>query len=201
LPDGRSQWITGAPARTDGHAWRRRAGAVLTGVGTVREDDPRLDVRLVPTALQPLRVVVDSRLETPAAARILQPPGDVLFYAAAPLPERAEALRACGAEVALRPGAHDKVDLAAAIADLGARGINELHVEAGHKLNGSLLREGLVDELLVYLAPRLIGAGREMAAFGPLATLDDALPWRFTDVTRVGDDLRILARRPGALPF
>lgn len=201
LHDGRSQWITGVPARTDGHAWRRRAGAVLTGVGTVREDNPRLDVRLVDTVLQPLRVVVDSRLETPAQARILQPPGAVLLYAAQPEPERAEALRAQGAQVALKPGPGGKVDLAAAIEDLAQRGINELHVEAGHKLNGSLLRAELVDELLVYLAPRLIGAGREMAAFGPLASLDEALPWRFTEVLQVGDDLRILARRPGALPF
>jgi diaminohydroxyphosphoribosylaminopyrimidine deaminase/5-amino-6-(5-phosphoribosylamino)uracil reductase len=195
LPDGRSQWITGEAARTDGHAWRRRAGALLTGVGTVREDDPRLDVRLVPTPRQPLRVVIDSRLETPPGARILPPPGDVLIYAAQPAPGRVAALQAQGAEIALRPGPHGKVDLAAALADLGARGINELHVEAGHQLNGSWLREGLVDELLVYLAPTLLGAGREMATFGPLAALADAPRWRFTGVEPVGDDLRMMARR------
>jgi len=198
LPDGRSQWITGVAARTDGHAWRRRAGAVLTGVGTVREDDPRLDVRLVATERQPLRVVIDSRLETPASARLLDPPGKVLLYAAAPDPARVDALRAAGAEIALQPGAHGKVDLAAAMRDLAARGINELHVEAGHRLNGSLLREGLVDELLLYLAPKLIGEGRELASFGPIAGLDEALAWRFTSVDRVGDDLRILARRAGS---
>jgi diaminohydroxyphosphoribosylaminopyrimidine deaminase/5-amino-6-(5-phosphoribosylamino)uracil reductase len=195
LPDGRSQWITGTAARTDGHAWRRRAGAVLTGVGTVREDDPRLDVRLVPTARQPLRVVIDSRLETPTEARILPAPGAVLVYAAQPQAERARALQAQGAEIALKPGPTGKVDLAAVLADLAARGVNELHVEAGHKLNGSFLREGLVDELLVYLAPTLLGQGREMAAFGPLAQLDDAVRWRFTAVDRVGEDLRLMARR------
>jgi diaminohydroxyphosphoribosylaminopyrimidine deaminase/5-amino-6-(5-phosphoribosylamino)uracil reductase len=194
LPDGTSQWITGEAARTDGHAWRRRAGAVLTGVGTVLADDPRLDVRLVPTAKQPLRVIVDSRLETPLAARILQPPGEVLLYAASPEEARRQAFKG-HAEVALRPAAHGKVDLAAVLADLAARGVNELHVEAGHKLNGSFVREGLVDEFVVYLAPKLIGAGREMAAFGPLAALGDAIPLRFIDTVPIGPDLRIRARR------
>lgn len=197
LPDGRSQWITSEAARADGHAWRHRAGAVLTGVGTVREDDPRLDVRLVPARGQPLRVVIDSRLETTPEARLLAPPGRVLFYAAEPPPARADLLKARGAEVVLMPGPGGKVDLAAAIADLGHRQVNELHVEAGHKLNGSLLKAGLVDELLVYLAPSLLGAGREMAAFGPLAQLQDAPRWRFTRVDPLGPDLRILARRDG----
>jgi diaminohydroxyphosphoribosylaminopyrimidine deaminase/5-amino-6-(5-phosphoribosylamino)uracil reductase len=161
----------------------------------VREDDPRLDVRLVPTARQPLRVVIDSRLETPTEARILPAPGAVLVYAAQPQAERARALQAQGTEIALKPGPTGKVDLAAVLADLAARGVNELHVEAGHKLNGSFLREGLVDELLVYLAPTLLGQGREMAAFGPLAQLDDAVRWRFTAVDRVGEDLRLMARR------
>jgi diaminohydroxyphosphoribosylaminopyrimidine deaminase/5-amino-6-(5-phosphoribosylamino)uracil reductase len=194
LPDGRSQWITGEAARTDGHAWRRRAGAVLTGVGTVLEDDPRLDVRLVPTARQPLRVIVDSRLQTPPTARILQPPGAVRLYAAASDEERRRALSA-HAEITLLPGPQGKVDLPAVLSDLAAQGINELHVEAGHKLNGSFVREGLVDEFLVYLAPKLIGDGREMAAFGPLAALSDAVPLRFVDTLPIGPDLRIRARR------
>jgi len=201
LPDGRSQWITGEAARADGHAWRRRASAVLTGVGTVKEDDPRLDVRLVPTPRQPLRVIVDSRVETPPGARILEAPGDVLVYAAdAASPGRA-ALEARGASLAFKSGAGGKVDLAAMLDDLAARGINELHVEAGHKLNGSFVREGLVDELLVYVAPKLLGEGREMAAFGPLASLADALPLRFVDVSRIGDDLRIVARIVGRDDF
>lgn len=201
LENGVSQWITGAAARTDGHAFRRRAGAVLTGVGTVLDDDPRLDVRLVETAKQPLRVVIDSRLETPPTAKLLAPPGAVLIYAAQPHAEREAALRAAGAEIAYQPGAGGKVDLAAMLADLARRGINELHVEAGHKLNGSLVREGLVDEFLVYMAPRLLGIGRELAAFGPLTRLEDTLDLRWTSIERIGDDLRLIARAPGREDF
>ena len=160
LPDGSSQWITGEAARADGHRWRARASALLTGIGTVLEDDPRLDVRLAPTPRQPLRVVVDSRLQTPAAARILDAPGEVLIYTAGHDASREAAWHARGVRLVALPGAQAKVDLGAMLADLAARGINELHVEAGHKLNGSLLRAGLVDELLVYLAPKLLGAGR-----------------------------------------
>jgi len=194
LADGTSRWITGASARADGHAWRKRANALLTGVGTVREDDPRLDVRLVPTAHQPLRVIVDSRLETPPSARILAPPGSALVYAAADEPARHAALEAAGAEVALLPSIHGKVDLAALLDELGRREINELHVEAGEKLNGSFLAAGLVDELLVYVAPRLIGAGRGLAALGPIGGLAQALDFSFESVERVGDDLRLLLR-------
>jgi diaminohydroxyphosphoribosylaminopyrimidine deaminase/5-amino-6-(5-phosphoribosylamino)uracil reductase len=194
LPNGASQWITGAAARADGHAWRKRAGAVLTGVGTVLDDDPRLDVRLVPTALQPRRVIVDSRLDTPPTARMLEPPGTVLIYAAQADGERQARLQARGAEIALAPGPHGKVDLPAMLADLATRGVNELHVEAGHKLNGSLVREGLVDELLVYMAPRLLGTGRDLAAFGPLERLADGVGLRFVSVERFDADLRLIAR-------
>src|SRR6185369_8518143 len=198
LADGTSQWITGTAARADGHAWRKRAAAVLTGVGTVRDDDPRLDVRLVETVRQPLRVIVDSRLETPPTARILAPPGEVLVYAAIDDRARRSALEAHGAEVALAPSPSGKVDLAAMVADLGRREINELHVEAGEKLNASLLAAGLVDELLVYVAPKLLNDGRGLAALPPLARLDDALGFAFVDVARIGDDLRLLLR-PSAL--
>jgi len=194
LADGTSQWITGEAARSDGHAWRKRASAVLTGVGTVREDDPRLDVRLVASARQPVRVIVDSRLETPATARILAPPGSVLVYAAVDDAERRQAIEDQGAEVVLLPGSAGKVDLSALVADLGKRGVNELHVEAGEKLNASLLAAGLVDELLVYVAPRLIGSGRGVASLAPLARLDEALGFAFTSVERVGADLRVLLR-------
>lgn len=194
LNNGASQWITGTDARADGHAFRKRAGAVLTGVGTVLDDNPRLDVRLVETVLQPLRVIVDSRLETPPASKILDAPGRTLIYAAVIDEARAAALRARGAEIALAPGANAKVDLAAMLADLAARGINELHVEAGHKLNGSFVREGLVDEFLIYMAPRLLGIGRELAAFGPLEALGDSLALRFESVTPIGADLRLIAR-------
>ena len=194
LPNGVSQWITGAAARTDGHAWRRRASAVLTGVGTVLEDNPRLDVRLVPTPRQPLRVVVDSQLAAPLGARIFDAPGSVLVYAASPTAERRAAYTERGIEVVRVANAHDKVDLAAMLADLATRGVNELHVEAGHKLSGSFVRERLVDEYLVYLAPKLLGAGLDMASFGPLSNLSDAVALRFHQIDRVGEDLRVLAR-------
>ena len=202
LPNGQSQWITGEAARTDGHAWRRRASAVLTGIGTVLEDNPRLDVRHVHSVLQPLRVVVDSRLQTPPGARLLQPAGrGVWIYAAQDDAERRAALQDQGAEISLLPDGAGKVDLAAMLGHLASRSVNELHVEAGHKLNGSLLRTGLVDELLVYLAPTLLGQGREMAAFGPLQQLNEGLQYDFSDVQRIGADLRVLARarlaRPG----
>ena len=194
LADGTSQWITGEAARADGHAWRKRAGAVLTGVGTVREDDPRLDVRLVETKRQPLRVIVDSRLETPPDARIVAPPGQVLLYVAIDDGDRRQALEARGAEIAVVPSPWGKVDLGAMLADLAQRGINELHVEAGEKLNASLLSAGLVDELLVYVAPRLVGSGRGLAALAPIARLDEALGFVFTRVDAVGDDLRLILR-------
>jgi len=194
LNNGVSQWITGAAARADGHLFRKRAGAVLTGVGTVLDDDPRLDVRLVETVLQPLRVIVDSKLETPPNARILDTPGSVLIYAAAPDSARRAALEARAAQIALMPGPNGKVDLPAMLADLAARGINELHVEAGHKLNGSFVREALVDEFLIYMAPKLLGTGRELAAFGPLERLQDGPALRFVSVTPVGHDLRLIAR-------
>jgi diaminohydroxyphosphoribosylaminopyrimidine deaminase/5-amino-6-(5-phosphoribosylamino)uracil reductase len=199
LANGASQWITGTAARADGHAWRKRAGALLTGLGTVRDDDPRLDVRLVDTAVQPLRVIVDSRLQTPPGARILRPPGKVLIYSASATGSPAQAvLEALGAEVAHRPGADGKVDLAALLSDLGERGINELHVEAGHLLNGSLVRAGLVDEFLVYMAPRLLGQGRGLADLGLLERLQDGVSLRFMSATPVGEDLRIVARPEAA---
>lgn len=195
LDDGTSQWITGEAARADGHAWRRRAGAVLTGIGTVRDDDPRLDVRLVPTACQPLRVLVDSRLEVAPAARLLQPPGRVLVYTASADASRRAALCNDTVEVALVPGdARGKTDLAALLADLGRREINELHVESGEKLNASLLQAGLVDELLLYVAPRLLGSGRGLAAIGPLARLADSIDFDWIDCERVGADLRLRLR-------
>jgi diaminohydroxyphosphoribosylaminopyrimidine deaminase / 5-amino-6-(5-phosphoribosylamino)uracil reductase len=189
-----SQWITGEAARADGHAWRKRAGACLTGVGTVLEDNPRLDVRWVQTPRQPLRVVVDSRLETPLTSRVLDAPASALIYAAQDHTERRAALQARGAEIAMAASSSGKVDLQAMLADLAQRGVNELHVEAGHKLNGSFVREGLVDEFLIYMAPMLIGSGRELAALGPLESLNDALRLRWHSVTPIGDDLRLLLR-------
>lgn len=201
LADGRSQWITGPAARADGHAWRQRAGAVLTGIGTVRDDDPRLDVRLVPSVLQPLRVVADSGFATPVDARLLAPPGAVLVVGARDLPERMAALTAASARVLHLPDAGGRVDLAALIDRLGAEGVNELHVEAGATLNAALLQTGLVDELLLYLAPKLLGPGRDLAQLPALEDLSQALTLQFEDVQRVGDDLRLRLRRPGAADF
>lgn len=197
LDNGTSQWITSEPARADGHAWRARAGAVLTGIGTVLEDNPRLDVRHVQTARQPDIVVVDSRLETPPQANIFIPGRRLFIYAAVKNTQRQAALEARGATVLFLPGRGGKVDLAAMLRDLAQREVNELHVEAGHKLNGSLIREGLVDELLVYLAPKLLGQGRQMADFGPIASLAEAVTFEFLSSEMIGPDLRLIARIPG----
>jgi diaminohydroxyphosphoribosylaminopyrimidine deaminase/5-amino-6-(5-phosphoribosylamino)uracil reductase len=194
LENGVSQWITSAPARDDGHAWRARACAVLTGIGTVLEDDPQLDVRAVPTPRQPTLVVMDSQLETPLTAKLFHPERPVWIYCAVDHAERRQALEAKGAQVICLPNSSGKVDLAAMLKDLGAKHINEVHVEAGHKLNGSLLREGLVNELLTYLAPKLMGQGRGMTNLGPFTSLNDAKALTFHEVTQIGPDLRILAR-------
>jgi len=205
LDNGVSQWITAEAARTDGHAWRARASAVLTGVGTVLEDNPRLDVRLVDTPRQPHLVVVDSRLQTPPDAHIFIAGRPVWIYAAVRDEEKAAALEARGATVTVLPNVDGKVDLPALLKDLAARGVNELHVESGHKLNGSLLREGCVDELLVYLAPKLIGSGLDIASHlhsgGPLTSLAGALPLEFKSVDLLGPDLRVVARVAGRDAF
>lgn len=206
LANGTSQWITGEAARADGHAWRARASAVLTGVGTLIEDDPRLDVRGIETPRQPNLVIVDSRLQTPPGARLFDIPGRQVWIYAARRDERlAAALEAKGATVTVLANADGKVDLAAMLRDLALREVNELHVEAGHKLNGSLMREGLVDDLLVYLAPKFLGDGFGMAsqphADGPLTELTGALALDFRSVDHFGPDLRILARVQGRDSF
>lgn len=201
LPNGESQWITSSAARADGHAWRARACAVLTGIGTVLEDNPRLDVRDVATPRQPHVVVVDSQLQTPPDARLLIAGRACYIYCAAPndtaFQARKQALESQGAVVVELPNAHNKVDLPAMLADLASRGVNELHVEAGSKLNGSFIREGLVDEMLVYLAPCMLGEGLAMAHFGPLTQLDQGLSMDFKSVEKIGPDVRILARVKG----
>ena len=194
LNNGVSQWITSQAARADGHAWRKRASACLTGVGTVLDDNPRLDVRHVETAHQPLRVVVDSNLQTPLESRILDAPGFALIYFANDNAERRAALQARGAGVQAVACSNGKVDLRAMLVDLGNRGINELHVEAGSKLNGSFIREALVDEFLIYMAPMLMGSGRELAALGALENLDAAWRLRWHSVMPIGEDLRLLLR-------
>jgi diaminohydroxyphosphoribosylaminopyrimidine deaminase / 5-amino-6-(5-phosphoribosylamino)uracil reductase len=188
LADGRSQWITGEPARRDAHRWRARACALLTGIGTVKADDPRLTVREVETPRQPLRVIVDSRLETPPGARILQGPGVLVFAA------RHGA--ACDkAEVVVLPNATGKVELPRMLEELGRRGINELHVEAGSRLNGSLVREGCVDEYLIYLNPSFLGEGAQgMLDLPAFSSLQERISLRILSLDRVGEDLRLVAR-------
>ena len=207
LPNGQSQWITGEAARADGHAWRARACALLTGIGTVLQDRPRLDVRGVDTPRQPALAIVDSNLQTPPDALLFAPQRPVWVYAANRDSVRQAALERSGAAVVHLPGttaagtADPKVDLAAMLRDLAARGVNELHVEAGHKLNGSLLRAGLVDELLVYLAPQCLGTGAGMSTFGPLTRLADGVALQFRSVEMVGADVRLLARVAGRDTF
>jgi diaminohydroxyphosphoribosylaminopyrimidine deaminase / 5-amino-6-(5-phosphoribosylamino)uracil reductase len=223
LGNGSSQWITGQAARADGHAWRARACAVLTGIGTVLQDDPLLDVRHVDTPRQPHLVIVDSKLETPLDAKLFATLGKraasgetfgltqdalnsiagraIFIYAAAPNDAKKQALEALGAQVIYLPDAHGKVDLAAMMLDLGKREINELHVEAGFKLNGSLIRAGLVDELLVYTAPKLLGPGMGVANLPALTALADAVQLDFKSAELVGEDLRIVARVRGRDSF
>jgi diaminohydroxyphosphoribosylaminopyrimidine deaminase/5-amino-6-(5-phosphoribosylamino)uracil reductase len=195
LENGTSQWITGEAARHDGHAWRRRAAAVLTGSGTVLADDPRLDVRGHAIANQPVRIVVDSKLSTPVTARLFEASAPVLFACSNADEARAAALRERRAEVASFPGAGGRVDLDSLLRELARRQVNELHVEAGARLNAALLSTGWVDELLVYQAPMLVGPGRGMAALPALGVLWDSQRFRYHRVDRIGEDLRLLLRR------
>ena len=197
LSNGVSQWITSAAARQDGHAWRARACALLTGIGTVLEDDPQLNVRDIDSPRQPTLVIVDSKLETPLNAKLWQTQREVWIYCAIEAADRRAALEAKGARVMCLPNALGKVDLRAMQQDLGQRSINEVHIEAGFKLNGSLLGDGLVDELLVYLAPMLIGNGLGIANLGPFASLSQALKLDIQNVASVGDDIRVIAHMKG----
>ncbi|MFH1657769.1 MAG: bifunctional diaminohydroxyphosphoribosylaminopyrimidine deaminase/5-amino-6-(5-phosphoribosylamino)uracil reductase RibD [Pseudomonadota bacterium] len=196
LNNGVSQWITGPDARRDGHAWRARACAILTGIGTVRDDDPNLTVRDVATTRQPLRVVVDSRLEILPTARILQ--GEpVLIVGAIENAEKMALLRSTGNFVEILNNGSDKVDLKALLELLARRGINEVHAEAGFKLNGSLLGEGLIDELLLYLAPCLIGhEASGLFNLPELITLDGKRRLKIRDLRQLGEDIRLIARFP-----
>ncbi len=217
LQNGQSQWITSGEARDDGHAWRARAGAILTGIGTVLADDPRLDVRAVPTQRQPHVVIVDSALRTPVTARLFTinnsadqaintPARGIFIYTNSHNSEKKSALVRLGATVIVLPNseaseASGKVDLRLMLQDLAKREINELHVEAGATLNGALIEAGLVDEFLIYLAPKLLGAGRGMMDFAPLADLTQAMPMDFVSVDKIGPDVRLLARVTGRDAF
>lgn len=194
LQNGESQWITSAVARDDGHAWRARACAVLTGIGTVQQDDPQLNVRAVQTMRQPRRIVIDSQLQISSQAKILQGAAGWIFTTVAS-GEHLVQLRAEGHEVITLSDTDGKVDLHALMAELGRRDINELHVEAGFKLNGSLLRADVVDELLLYVAPCLIGPAQGLARLPVLEHLADRMAFHIHEVEQVGPDLRLRLMR------
>ena len=200
LPDGQSQWITGEAARTDGHAWRRRAGAVLTGIGTVLADDPQLDVRRVSTRRQPLRAVLDSRLRLPASARLLATPGLLIYSCADAEDEAMRGLSERGAVPVTVPTVAGHLDLAAVLLDLAQRGVNELHVEAGATLSGALIDAGLCDELLLYLAPMLLSDGPGIATLPLPASLTAAHRLQWMDCARLGTDLRLRLRHEASAP-
>jgi diaminohydroxyphosphoribosylaminopyrimidine deaminase/5-amino-6-(5-phosphoribosylamino)uracil reductase len=188
LANGQSQWITGEAARADVQKLRARACAILTGSGTVLADNPRMNVRDFDIGRQPLRVVVDSGLRTPANAAIL--PALVACHRAEPAVRAA--LEQAGAEVIELPDPGDRVDLAALLTLLAQRGVNEVHVEAGAALNGALLAAGLVDEWVAYVAPMAVGdAARGLFTQPPLATLADAARFKLADVRQIGGDLRL----------
>jgi len=196
LHNNQSQWITGVAARADGHHWRARSSAILTGIGTLLHDDPRLTVRSVPVTRQPLRVIVDSKLQIPVSAQVLQNPSDggVLIVHANRHPEHEARLAAAGAALLYLPNTDGKVDLPQLMLELGRREINELHVEAGEKLNGSLIRENCVDELLLYFAPSLLGDARGLFDLPALDNLNAQRRLQFHQIEMIGDDLRVLAR-------
>lgn len=194
LNNGASQWITGKAARQNGHQWRARSCAVLTGIGTVKADDPQLTVRQIKTRRQPLRVVVDSRLEMPVNAKLLQGEGVIIFTATSNK-ERVAVLHDLGAKVFELPTMSGEVDVVKMMQRLADLEINELLVEAGSKLNGSLVKAGLVDELVIFLAPCLLGdKARDIFNLPELINLKQKSELKIQDLRMVGQDIRIVAR-------
>jgi diaminohydroxyphosphoribosylaminopyrimidine deaminase/5-amino-6-(5-phosphoribosylamino)uracil reductase len=202
-PSGESQWITGPLARADGHHWRAQACAIVTGVGTVKEDDPSLNVREVETPRQPWRVIVDSKLETPPHAKILNhtEQSGVMIVCAnlddSSTQAKAKAFETRGIQVIPMANAFGKVDLPKLFAYLAQeREMNEIHVESGFKLNGSMLREGCVDELLLYYAPFFMGEGIGMASMPALPSLKSRQDWQIIDQSVIGSDVRLRLMKP-----
>lgn len=197
LENGTSQWITSPEARRDAHHWRARSCAIMTGIGTLNDDDPRLTVRDVETTRQPLRIVVDSRLRMPVSARILEQ-GGVLVAAAVDDRDKIARLQNRGAEVVVLPDGKGKVDLAQLANELGRRELNEVMTEAGINLHSALLRAGVIDELLFYFAPLLLGdRGRGMFDLGDLSEMGQALKLSTTEMRQIGPDLRLRATLAG----
>ncbi|MDD4928683.1 MAG: bifunctional diaminohydroxyphosphoribosylaminopyrimidine deaminase/5-amino-6-(5-phosphoribosylamino)uracil reductase RibD [Gallionella sp.] len=201
LSNGVSQWITGADARLDVQHWRARSCAVLTGINTILADDAQLNVREIHCDRQPLRVVLDSQLRMPLTARILQG-GATRIYTACSDESKISRLQEAGAAVVVLPDINGRVDLPAMLRDLAQQGCNEILVEAGATLNGALLRAALVDELLLYIAPQLLGdMARGMASLGELTRLDQRVDLVWQDVRQIGRDLRILVSVKHSLPI
>ena len=196
LANGASQWITGEPARADVHRLRARSCAMLTGLGTVRKDDPELTVRLVESPRQPLRLVVDNRLDTPLAARVLQG-GTTWLLTVCEEAARARPYQDLGVEVLVLPAAaNGRLDFAAMLRIFGERELNEVTVEAGSRLNGPLLEAGVFDEFVFYVAPTLLGEGAAgVMAIQPLTHLSQRFDLHVVSVAPVGEDWRIVARK------
>lgn len=197
LANGLSRWITGDAARADVQELRGRSSAILTGCATVLADDPRLDLRLPHAGRQPLRVILDTQLRTPTAARILKPPGAALLLTASDDPARHRALVAAGARIDRLPAGSGGLDLAAVLRHLAGLEVNELQVECGPVLAGALMTARLVDEWVLYLAPALLGHdARPLARLPGIATLAERVQFAITDLRRIGDDLRITLHPP-----
>ncbi len=193
LSNGESQWITSEKAREDGHRWRMRADAIMTGIGTVIKDNPRLNVRLHDALRQPVRIVVDSQLKTPLDARVLKE-GKTWIFSANASPYKIEAMQEKGVQVFSAINNTGRVDLHEMMKTLAEKEINEIHVEAGATLNGALMQEGLVDEMLVYLAPCFLGSGKNMLSLNHIDRLADKIALDFQEIVPVGGDIRIVAR-------
>lgn len=197
LHNGMSQWITGPEARADGHHWRARSCVVLTGMGTVLKDDPQLNVRGVDTPRQPRKAVVDGRFEIPEGARLFDG-AEVIVFTAREDAAKAARLADKNARVVVLPAqAPDRVDLPAMMRWFAQEQFNEVHVEAGAGLSGALVAAGCVDELLLYLAPVLLGDAAGMVRLPMLEHLDAAQRYEFIDAARLGADMRLRARVPG----
>jgi diaminohydroxyphosphoribosylaminopyrimidine deaminase/5-amino-6-(5-phosphoribosylamino)uracil reductase len=197
LANGVSKWITGEAARRDVQHWRARSCAVLTGIDTVLADDARLNVRGKEEGRQPLRVVLDSKLRMPMDSRVLQGAenGNVLIYTSTRDDKKISALEKAGVSVCMLPDGNGQVELPSMVRDLAQRGCNEVLVEAGSTLNGALLRAGLTDELLLYIAPQFLGdMARGMAQLGELGSLDQCVKLKWQDMRQVGNDVRIMAK-------
>ena len=199
LNNGKSQWITGEPARLDVQQWRAQSCAIITGIGTVMADDPSMTVRLEGTPRQPLRVIVDSCLRTPLDSKMLDPlilkHSPVLIVYADDKAQRAVKLEQAGAELVLAADAANKVDLRALLQILAQRGINEVLVEAGQGLNGALVHAGLIDEFIFYYAPKLMGdAAKAMFAMPELTEMQQVTELEIIDVRQLGRDVRLQAK-------